>query len=224
MATTTAIDLTPFAFTATESRVYETLLSLGPASGYAVARAARLARANAYGALDGLVSRGAATKAAGRPARYRPADPEALLARLAAEQGEALERLSRALSGVQRTGDQDTRVLEGSRAIATLILQVVARAGQGVEGVIGTDLLRATLPAWRRAGERAAVRIGVAGEPPPEAAALHATAAPADFPTLLVVDGRQTVIATGSAGQHSGLWSSHPAIAAIAQLALRTVR
>jgi sugar-specific transcriptional regulator TrmB len=220
MSTVSGLDLTPFAFTATESRVYESLLQLGPASGYAVARAARLARANAYGALDGLVSRGAATKTAGRPARYRPADPDALLARLAAEQGEALERLSRALSGVQRTGEQEMRVLEGSRAIATVILQVVARAEQSVEGVIGVDLLRATLPAWRRVVERAAVRIAVPGEPPLEAQAFQAAAAPADFPTLLIIDGRQTVVVTGDPGQPSGIWSSHAAIAAVARLAL----
>jgi len=204
--------------------MYVTLLQLGPASGYAVARAARLARANAYAALDGLVSRGAATKDAGRPARYRPADPDALLARLAAEQGEALERLGRALRNVTPSGDQETRALEGSRAMATLILQVVARAEQSVDGVIGPDLLRATLPAWRRAVERATVRIAVPGEPPSEAQALHATSAPETFPTLLVIDGRQAVAAVGSAGQHSGLWSSHAAIVAMAQLALSTLK
>src|SRR5437879_483947 len=91
------VDLTPFRFTATESVVYSALLRLGPATGYGVGRVTRLARANAYAALEGLVSRGAAQRAAGRPARYRPADPGALLARLAAEQGEALDRLSRAL-------------------------------------------------------------------------------------------------------------------------------
>src|SRR5881275_2775955 len=53
-------DLTPFGFTPTESLAYLTLLRLGPSTGYAVARAARLARANAYGALEGLALRGAA--------------------------------------------------------------------------------------------------------------------------------------------------------------------
>src|SRR5207249_7444369 len=81
------VDLTPFGFTATESVVYSALLRLGPATGYGVGRATRLARANAYAALEGLVTRGAAQRAAGRPAQYRPADPGALLARLAAEQG-----------------------------------------------------------------------------------------------------------------------------------------
>src|SRR5439155_1053288 len=39
-ATTKSIDLTPFGFTPTESLVYGTLLGLGPATGYQVARAA----------------------------------------------------------------------------------------------------------------------------------------------------------------------------------------
>ena len=54
------LDLTPFGFTATESKVYAALLQLGPATGYAVAHAARLARANTYGALEGLGRRSAA--------------------------------------------------------------------------------------------------------------------------------------------------------------------
>src|SRR5207244_2498068 len=83
------IDLTPFGFTATESVVYSALLRLGPATGYGVGRATRLARANAYAALEGLVTRGAAQRAAGRPAQYRPADPRALLAPLRAGQGGA---------------------------------------------------------------------------------------------------------------------------------------
>src|SRR5207302_1541158 len=63
-----AIDLTPFGFTATESVVYSALLRLGPATGYGVGRATRLARANAYAALEGIVTRGAAQRAAGHPA------------------------------------------------------------------------------------------------------------------------------------------------------------
>src|SRR5919204_1607207 len=90
-------DLTPFGFTPTESLVYVTLLRIGPSTGYAVARAARLARANAYGALEGLVLRGAATRTSTRPVRYRPTDPQALLAHLATVQGEALDRLTREL-------------------------------------------------------------------------------------------------------------------------------
>src|SRR5260370_39929736 len=88
-------DLTPFGFTATESRVYGALLRLGPSTGYAVAHRSRLARANSYGALEGLVTRRAATRLPGRPARYPATDPQALFAQLAAAQGEAPERLGR---------------------------------------------------------------------------------------------------------------------------------
>src|SRR3989475_187491 len=121
-------DLMPFGFTATESMVYSTLLRLGPATGYAVARAVRLARANAYGALDGLVSRGAAVRMPGRPTRYRPADPQALLAQIAAAHGEALDRLSRALADAGRSTEPDTKTLAGARAVANVVLQLVARA------------------------------------------------------------------------------------------------
>ena len=213
-------DLTPFGFTATESRLYGTLLQLGSATGYAVARAARLARANAYGALDGLVARGGATKAPGRPARYRPADPASLIARLAAEQGEALERLSRALQDVRRPGEPETRSVEGARALANLVLQVVARAERSVEGVVHADLFRATLPAWRRAAERTTLDLRIAGSVPPEAEAFTVATVAATFPTLLLVDDRQTVAVTGGDGERIGIWSSHATVAAIARAAL----
>src|SRR5205809_547442 len=144
-------DLMPFGFAATESMVYSTLLRLGPATGYAVARAVRLARANAYGALDGLVSRGAAVRMPGRPTRYRPADPQALLAQITAAHGEALDRLSRALADAARSTEPETKTLAGARAVANVVLQLVARAERRVEGVLAAELWRATLPACRRA-------------------------------------------------------------------------
>src|SRR2546428_13556074 len=85
-----AIDLTPFGFTRPESVAYAALLRLGPSTGYAVARATRLARANAYGALEGLVHGGAAFRSPDRPVRYRPTDPHPLLAPLPPRPGEAL--------------------------------------------------------------------------------------------------------------------------------------
>jgi sugar-specific transcriptional regulator TrmB len=203
--------------------LYGTLLQLGSATGYAVAQAARLARANAYGALDGLVARGGATKTPGRPARYRPADPAALLVRLAAQQGEAIERLSRALMDVRHSGDPETRSVEGARGLANLVLQVVARAEQRVEGVVAADLFRATLPAWRRAAERTTLELRIAGTLPPEAATFAATTVPDTSPTLLLIDDRQTVAAAGDTAERIGIWSSHPAVAAIARAALRGI-
>ncbi|MFN2570743.1 MAG: TrmB family transcriptional regulator, partial [Gemmatimonadales bacterium] len=165
------IDLTPFGFTPTESLVYTTLLRIGPSTGYAVARAAHLARANGYSALEGLVSRGAATRtpAAERPARYRPIDPQALIAQLATAQGEALDQLGRQLRGFSRPGEPVTKEVAGSRAVANLVMQLVARAERSVQGVIAIELWRPTLPAWRRAGERAELTVRVRGGIPPDA-------------------------------------------------------
>src|SRR5437667_3947867 len=160
------VDLTPFGFTPTESVVYSALLRLGPATGYGVSRATRLARANAYAALAGLVDRGAAYRTAGRPVQYRPTDPQALLAHLAAQQGEALDRLSRALENASQPAEPETRVVAGARAVANLIQQLVARADQAVQGILAAELWRPTLPAWRRAAPPAVLGVRLAGGGP----------------------------------------------------------
>ena len=217
------VDLTPFGFTPTESLVYVTLLRLGPSTGYAVARAARLARANAYGALEGLVTRGAAGRAAGRPTRYRPTDPQALLAALATLQGEALDRLARALRDASHPGDPVTREVAGARAVANLLLQLVARAERRVTGVLAADLWRPTLPAWRRAAARAQIDLRVAGEIPPDGSGIVGAAVAADVPTVLVVDDAQVVAAAGAGDGVAGVWSSHPLLVTLATRALQTV-
>src|SRR5882724_8549304 len=90
---TTTIDLTPFGFTQTESRVYNALLGLGPTSGYAVARALGIARANAYHAITALQTKGALTVLAERPLRVRAIRADALIALVSARHGERLEAL-----------------------------------------------------------------------------------------------------------------------------------
>lgn len=218
-----SLDLTPFGFTPTESRVYAALLRLGPSTGYALAHAARVARANAYGALEGLVGRTAASRLPGRPARYRAADPRALIAQLAAQQGEALDRLSAELSTATAAVEPETRSVVGARAASNLILQLVARAEQRAEGVLAGELLRPTLPAWRRAKDRAVVELRVAGEIPVEGQALVIASVAPDAPTTLLIDSSQAVIVTGSGELARGLWSSHPAIIALVQAALRNL-
>lgn len=219
-----ALDLTPFGFTPTESLVYATLLRLGPSTGYAVARGARLARANAYGALEGLVSRGAATRTPPpeRPARFRPIDPQALLALLATRQGEALDRLGREVRGLSRPGDPVTRDVAGSRAVANLVTQLVARAERSVEGVMALELWRPTLPAWRRAAERATLTVRARGGLPPDPPAwLEPSASDAPDATVLLIDDTQLVMTAGDGEAVAGLWTSHPLILLLARRALR---
>ena len=218
-----SVDLTPFGFTPTESLVYGALLRLGPSTGYAVAHATRVARANTYGALEGLAGRAAAIRLPGRPARYRAVDPRALVAQLAAEQGEALDRLSQALRDAGTPLEPENRVAAGARATANLVMQLVARAAQRVEGVLAAELLRPSLPAWRRARERATLELRVAGDVPAEAAALVAGGVPSEVPTLLLIDDAHAVVASGTGEAVAAIWSSHPAILAVVRVALRSL-
>jgi sugar-specific transcriptional regulator TrmB len=214
------IDLTPFGFTRTESQVYAALVKLGPSTGYAVAHATRVARANTYGALEGLVARTAAVRLPGRPARYRAADPRALIAQLATRQGQALDHLAAALSDVADQSEADTRSVAGARALASLIMHLVARAEHSAQGILAAELVRPTLPAWRRAKERATVELRIAGDAPAEAESLTSGVVPAETPTVLLIDEGQAVLATGSGELAAGLWSSHPAVTAVVRAAL----
>ena len=222
------VDLTPFGFTSTESLVYAVLLRIGPSTGYAVAQAGRLARANAYSALEGLVKRGAAARTPGstRPVLYRPTDPQALLAQLATLQGEALDRLGRELRDLSHPKEPITREISGSRAIANLILQLVARAERSIQGLLAADLWRPTLPAWRRAGERASLDVAIVGELPADAPPwLKAVSRKEPNVTMLIIDESQLVLTMSEGGPDSisGLWSSHPLVVMIAQRALTTM-
>src|SRR5207244_4348151 len=100
-----------------------------------------------YGALEGLVSRTAALRLPGRPARYRATDPAALIAQLAAEQGEALDRLSRSLRDADRAGPE-SRTVTGERAAANLLMQVLARAGR--EAAVGRQGCGGAIQPWPR--------------------------------------------------------------------------
>lgn len=219
------IDLTPFGFTPTESIVYAALLRLGPCTGYGVARATRLARANAYGALEGLVNGGAAFRSPppGRPLRYRPSDPQTLLAQLAARQGAALDRLGRALRDASLPLEPETRVITGERAVANLIHQLVARAERRVAGMLTAALWRPTLPAWRRAAARAVVDVKLAGdaEGGGDTEGILTGAVPGAEPTILLIDDAQMIIATAAGDATLALWSAHPHVVELGRRALR---
>ena len=214
-----SIDLTPFGFTPTESLVYASLLRLGPSTGYAVARACRLARANAYAALEGLVSRGAATSV-GRPAQFRPADPSSLVARVAASQGQALDRLSRALEGTATGSEPTIHSAEGLRGTVNALQQLVARAERSVKGTVAAELWRPSLPAWRRAASRASLDVLIAGEAEdPESLAKGSVAA--SSPTILLIDGARVFSSSGAGDLMTAMWSAHPLLVQIGVAAVR---
>ena len=203
------IDLTPFGFTPTESIVYASLLRLGPSTGYAVAQACRLARANAYAALEGLVTRGAAARQGGRPAQYRAADPSGLVAQVAAAQGQALDRLSRALEGTAGGPEPNVHTAEGLRPVANALQQLVARAEHSVLGTVSAELWKPTLPAWRRAQARATLSIRISGTAE-DLERLSSGTVDEGAPIIVLIDHSRIFSASGAGDLLRALWSAHP--------------
>jgi len=222
-----AVDLTPFGFTPTESLVYGTLLSLGPSTGYALAARCRRARANTYAALEGLVHRGAALKEPGRPFRYRPIGPDALLSRLAAEHAAALDRLDGALKAVSGSQAHVAETVAGRRPLAAVVLRLAGRASASVGALLPAWLVTETLPAWRRAAASLEHRLWILDPPdgwtaPVPVAGVVAGGAEPAAPILLVADGQYALAAVDSAPPlgPSGWWGSHPALVSTAAAAL----
>ena len=223
------LDLTRFGFTPTEGLVYEVLLTNGPGTGYALARAAGLARANAYSALAGLVSKGAARVDGGRPRQYRPEPPATLIARISNDHGHALERLSAELAAAAVPGTPTVVELDSARAVLQLIAHNVSRAVSRVALLAPADAYPLLAPALRRP-----VSAGVAVD-------LYSTSAIAiDFarvevipdtadrwpgmPVIFVVDDTNALIASRTGSEVHGHWSTAAAFVAAARLALEQLR
>lgn len=222
-------DLTRFGFTPTEGLVYQVLLTGGPGTGYAIARSAGLARANAYAALEGLVSKGAARVDGGRPKRYRPESPAALIARISNDHGQALERLSRELDAVSVPETETLVELASSRALLQLITHDVARAGKWVGLLVPPDAYPLLAPALRRP-YAAGVPLQLAATGPVELgfAPVEEVAADAHpwpgMPVILVVDDRSAILASRDGSEVRGHWSTAPAFVAGTRLALERFR
>lgn len=222
------VDLTPFGFTPTESLVYQVLLTNGPGTGYALARAAGLARANAYSALEGLVTKGAARVDGGRPKQYRPEPPTSLLARLTSDHGHALDKLSTDLQAILVPGTPTVVELSSGRAVLQLLTHNVSRAAESVKLLAPADAFPLLAPALRRP-----VSAGLAVE-------LFSTA-PVDLdfisveavltghawpgmPIIALVDDTSALIAARHGNEVHGHWSAAPAFVAAARLTLERFR
>ncbi len=224
-----SIDLTHFGFTPTESLLYQVLLSGGPGTGYAIARTAGLARANAYSALEGLVSKGAARVDGGRPRRYRPEAPAGLIARISSDHGQAMERLSRELDAASVPSTETLVEVLSSRALLQLVTHDVARATESVGLLAPPDAYPLLTPALRRpysAGlplELAATGPVELGFAPVEVVAADGHRWPG-MPIILVVDNRSAILAARNGNDVRGHWSAAASFVAGARLALERFR
>jgi sugar-specific transcriptional regulator TrmB len=222
------LDLTPFGFTPTESLVYEVLLTGGPGTGYAIARAAGLARANAYSALEGLVSKGAARAEDGRPRRYRPESPTALLARIESDHGVALERLGTNLAQVSVPSSPTLVEIATARAALQLIGHDVARAESSVLLLAPPEAYPLLAPSLRRpASAGLDVRLYATGPAELPFAAVETIPDGHDWPGLpliAIVDDRSAVVAARRGNEVQGHWSTAPTFVAAARLTLERFR
>jgi sugar-specific transcriptional regulator TrmB len=223
------LDLTPFGFTPTESHAYGALLGLGPSSGYAVARALSIARANAYQALDGLVSKGAAVVVAElAPRRYRAVQPRGVFARIVDAETRKLDALEGQLLDQPRVGaDLATRV-RGERALNELVVRAIIRADGPVRCLAAATRLAAWAPAIRAraaggkpldlwAADREVADLAV---PVRVAASDRVRSALGGDPLVLAADG----VLVGTFGDEAdGIWSESPVLVGLVEAALRNL-
>lgn len=222
-----SIDLTPFGFTPTESRVYEVLLRTGPGTGYAIAQAAGLARANTYSALEGLVSKGAALMEGDRPKRFRPETPATLIARLTNRQGVELQRLSEALDGLG-TPDTPTIVeIDSPRGALQIISHEIARARESIELLAPADAYPILAPTLRRTVSAGLTTTLAASAAVDLGFVTVTVVAPGDWPgepLIAITDSRSALIAVRNGPQVRGHWSTSPPFVAAARHAMTRLR
>ena len=208
--------------------MYAVLVRHGPGTGYALARAASLARANAYSALEGLVAKGAARAEGDRPKRYRPEAPATLLSRLSNAQGEALDRLGSALASAGGATTPALVELTSGRGLLQLLSREIARASERVWLCVPPEAYPILTPALRRAqAQTSSVELRSSGPVELDFASVLPAGAPTDWPgepILCVIDRRSAVLASRQGEVVQGHWSSSPAFVAGAAAAFEQLR
>ncbi len=213
-----------FGFTPTESRVYQVLLRLGSSTGYAVSKAAGLARANTYQALDGLVRRSAARRSATIPARYAALAPDAVVGELDRSFRRDLEGLHQSLLALPHGATSGSWTLvphddwTGFTTGAALAVREAREEVLAVAGPWAAPLLDALTLAQQRG---LAVRGMSLGPPPTAHPGLTVRDVPdaelraywSGRPVLVVVDRTQAWCGVEqSPGAGSGIETTHGSV------------
>jgi sugar-specific transcriptional regulator TrmB len=225
------MDLERFGFTATESKVYLALLRLSPATGYSVAREAGLARANTYGALQTMATRGVVTRLPGRPARYVADDPDTLIGRLGRESQRDLELLSRRLAAVERKqavpSTPAVELLVDRSAVLERVAACARAARNELLAVIGPWVPELYPDLAGPLRSRIALRVLSLGSPAPPGALVRTVPESeiesywGGLPIAVVADRRRVVCAVARAAAATGVATEHPAVVPFVRHLLR---
>jgi len=212
------IDLEPFGFTPTESLAYNALIDRGPTSAYNVSKTMGVARANVYQALNGLVSKGVATRVSDSPQVFRPVGPSALLAMVSQREVTKLERLEAQVAAHHEPGVETTFPFSSERSFRELALRLAVRASSVL--CVGTSPVLCGLnPIWRkREADGVDTHLWVIGLVDQDLAgpvsgtidALAATGYFGSNPALLVTPDAVIIGCEVEEGELRGYWSSDP--------------
>lgn len=216
------MELVRFGFTPTEAKVYLALLPISPATGYAVAQAARLARANTYDALEGLAARAAVTRLPGKPVRYAALEPDALIGRLRREFSGGLDDLAQALSRMERVKPgSGLPVVESISDRASLIehAAICARSARSELLAVVGPWVSETFAVLESTSSGAGMRVLSLGRPAPAGASVREVATReiaaywGGLPVALVADRRRTVCGVVlEGGGAAGIATEHPGV------------
>jgi len=224
-----AIDLKPFGFTPTESLAYNALIERGPLGGYTLAKVLSIARANAYQALHGLEAKGAAEGTQDVPRRFRPLQPEVLLAAVVDREARKIDTLELAVRSAPAGGGRQTAAPIGSlRSLEDLILRTAARTMETVECLGPAQMIERLAPVWhKRVADGSPTRLWIAGTGGdrlpiqvsgrvqfPEDDVVGASA-------ILVLAGSVAIAGVIHPTEAHGFWTNDPLQVWLARLALR---
>ena len=225
------MNLERFGFTVTEGKVYMALLQLSPATGYAVAREAGLARANTYSALETMATRGVVTRLPGRPTRFVAEDADTLVGRLGRESQRDLEQLARQLATVERRRTAipppTVELLADRHAVLDRVSACVRAARVELLAVVGPWVPEVFSDLAGPSRSRTVLRVLSLGSPAP-AGALVWTVPPGEIesywgglPIAVVADRRRAVCAVAGSTGASGVATEHPAVVPFVRHLLR---
>ncbi len=213
-----------FGFTRTQDVVYKALLRRGAATGYAISRDTKLARANVYQALDALVAGGLASARSDRPVIYTPVAAGQAIAKLAAGVERDLTTLAGELGtpaatrNSRRPRGEGFERLDGVDALVAAASAAIESAGREILAVVG-PWVAPLAPVLQRARERGlACKTVSLGAPAPEGAVVRLVAEDelrgywGGFPLLLVCDRVHAVSGVVTGDEASGVETRSPGL------------
>lgn len=214
------VSLLSFGFTKTDADVFDALVSLGPSTGYAVAKRCGIARANTYQSLEALTRGGLVEARRGRPVIFAAHSPDEVVATLETGFRKGAESLSRRMTDLAaQSPPHDTGAVEQLDSV-DLLLDAASRCASASRRellAVVSGWAKPVFPELERAALRGvACRLLALGNPAPHGAAMRVVPDAelvsywGGSPLVLVADGHRAVCAVhASDGRATGVYAQH---------------